>query len=142
MGVSTDAILVYGISLGGPDDWIEDPLEFMKLDDDDAEMHPDMDGYLDRESGLPQYGEDGHDWGKLREFREQCPADLVWHCSYDCPAFILAVRGTEERALRGYPVEIKSLEPPDTALVERFRQWCAERGIEGEPKWWLCSMWG
>lgn len=132
MGVSTDAILVFGIPVGEED---EHP-EFMGNFDD-------FDDYLDSLSGLPQYGEPGYSSKARQEFHDKCPADLVWHCSYEYPMYILAVRGTEIRAYRGDEVEItpEKLVVPETKLAE-FRAWIAERGIQDEPRWYLCSMWG
>lgn len=80
---------------------------------------------------------------KDREFRETCPADMVMHCSYDYPMYILAVRGTETTASRGYPETLDDALPTvPSEKIDAFKAWCAERGIDGDPKWILCSMWG
>lgn len=129
MGTSTDAILVFGIECGE-----EEPPEFMREFDD-------FDSYLESISGLPLWGEEGHSFDAHKAFRETVPADMTLHCSYDFTMYILAVRGTETCASRGYPMEITSLEVP-TDKVEAFKAWATERGIVGEPKWLLCSMWG
>lgn len=128
MGQSTDGILVFGIECG------EDEYpEFMEGFDD-------FDGYLDSLSGMPQWGEPGHDFSASRAFREAVPADMVTHCSLDYPMYILAVRGTEISASRGYVKEIETLDV-DQARLAAFKTWCAERGITDEPKWLLCSLW-
>lgn len=132
MGVSTDGILVFGFEVGEED---ERP--------DFLEGVEDFDEYVDRESGLPEWGEHGHSFEDQRAFRDKYPVDLITHCSYDYPMHILAVRGTKRRASRGYPLEIDptDLNVPSEKL-EAFKNWAAERGIQGEPKWLLCSLWG
>lgn len=130
MGISSDGILVYGI----PYDEDETPA-FLE------EFEGDFDGYLDSISGLPDYGQPGHDFAAQRAFREACPVDVVTHCSYDYPMYIIAVRGTESRNSRGYVTEIASLDVSRERL-SAFTEWCAERGITGSPKWCLVSMYG
>lgn len=124
MGQSTDGILVYGIQL---DD--EDLPEFMGVFDD-------FDEYVDDLNGLTGAG-----YASRSAAREKCPADLTSHCSYEYTMYILGVRGTETTARRGYPKEISTFDVP-TDKVHAFMAWCAERGVQGEPKWLLCSMWG
>jgi hypothetical protein len=130
MGVSTDAMLVFGIACGDEE---EVPGFMLGFDD--------FDEYLNSISGLPEYGCDGHDFDAQRKFRDSVPADMTLHCSYDYLMYILAVRGTEICACRGNPKEITSLDVP-AEKVEAFKAWASERGIVGEPKWLLCSMWG
>lgn len=125
MGTSTDAILVFGFQLEDED---ATP-EFMGDFDD-------FDEYLDDLNGLV-----GRDYPTRSAARESCPADMTMHCSYDYPMYILSMRGTATRAWRGTPREIDSL-GVDPSKVDEFKAWAAERGIEGEPKWILCSMWG
>lgn len=133
MGVSTDGILVFGIQL--PEEETPEFLEGFENDFDD---------FIDSLNGLPQWGEEGHDWNKTHAFRDNFPVDLVQHCSYDYPMYILAVRGTEIMASRGYPKEIDPLTlKVDPEKIEFLRKFCEEYGIEWEePKWYLCSMWG
>ncbi|MGX1786872.1 hypothetical protein ACWIGM_09060 [Bosea sp. NPDC055332] len=129
MGVSSDGLLVYGIDLG------DEKPEFLG-------SHDDMDEFLDEQSGLPTWGEDGHSFNAQSDYRDKCPADLTRYCSYDYPMHILAVRGTESRVSRGYVTEIETLSV-DPEKVEAFKAWCADHGIEdAEPKWLLCSMYG
>lgn len=137
MGVSTDGILVFGIAY----DEGELPEFLSAWADERGEEDPDFDEYLDSISGLPQYGEEGHDFTKSREWREAQPVEMVHHCSYDYPMYILAVRGTKTTAWRGHPQVITSLDVSG-AKIAAFAAWCAERGVKGEPRWILCSMWG
>ena len=130
MGVSSNGILVYGINFD------EEPPEFIEAFDND------FDDYLNSLSGLPEYGQPGHDFAAQRAFRETVPADMTMYCSYEYPMYILAVRGTETVVHRGYVKDIESLEVP-ADRVEAFKAWCIDRGIQNpEPKWLLCSMYG
>lgn len=73
------------------------------------------------------------------------PVDVVLHCSYDYPMYIIAVTGTEHSARRGYP---KAIDPAALVVtgeqIEAMKKFCGEHGIEipGEPQWYLSSMWG
>lgn len=138
MGISTDGILVYGIAYEDEGELPEFLVDWAEENDTDP---GDFDDYLDSISGLPNYGEPGHDFSAQRAWRETCPVDLVRHCSYECPMYILAVRGTEITARRGYPQVINTLDVSGYK-IDAFNAWCKERGIVGEPKWYLCSMWG
>lgn len=134
MGTSTDGIICFGFMVGEE----EEPPEFL-------DGFEDFDEYLDSLSGLPAYGEPGHSFDDQRKFRESCPADMVIHCSYDYPMYILAMRGTIIRARRGYPVELdlSFFTSFDNAKEQEFLAWCEERELlEGDPKWYLCSLWG
>lgn len=129
MGFSSDGILVYGIDLG------EEKPEFLG-------EYEDMDDLLMTEGWQPQYGEEGHDFKKQREFLERQPVDLTMYCSYDCPMYILSVRGTETSVSRGYVTEIASLDV-DVDKRAAFISWCQAHGIKNpEPKWLLASMYG
>lgn len=129
MGTSTDAILVYGIECGE-----EEPPEFM-------DGYDDFDDYLNSLSGLPKYGEPGHDFAAQRAYRDAFPVSMTLHCSYDYPMYILAVRGSETCASRGNAKQITSLVVSEEK-VAAFKEFCEKNGVEGEPKWLLCSMWG
>jgi hypothetical protein len=72
------------------------------------------------------------------------PVALVNYCSVDYAEYILAVPSSRMHARRGYPV---SFEPEalrvtveDIAVLKKF---CGDHGItyEGEPKWYLSSLW-
>lgn len=139
MGQSTDAILVYGIDLGSEDE----PPEFMNSFDD-------FDEFIQREAGLV-YPENGSDqereeyFTKAREARNNCPVELVCHCSGDYPMYILAPRGCHITASRGYPEEISNLNQitPSEKLMKQFKQWCLLYSVEwSEPKYYLVSYWG
>ncbi len=132
MGISSDGMLVFGI------EWEDDDTmpEFMGEFDD-------FDEYLDSLNDLPDYGEPGHSFSDQQEARDKIPVDMVRHCSYDYPMFIFAVRGYEFSASRGYPMEITADKlKVDPEKLKAFKLWLAERGIQGEPSWFLCSIMG
>lgn len=129
MGVSSDGILVYGIDLG------EEKPEFL----DDFE---DLDELLLADGNQPQWGDPGHDFNKQWAFLATCPADMTMYCSYECPMYILSMRGTKKDVARGYVEEISSLDV-DADKRAAFIAWCIAHGIENpEPKWLLASMYG
>lgn len=119
MGVSTDAILVYGV-----------PLAEGEIDE-----YEDVDGNEDRSS--PSYmvfmGEviDG--------------ISIVTHCSDIDRMHIVAVAGTERRAWRGRPRVIDHTSiVVDRSWDAKLRTFINERQlkVDGQPGWYLCSWWG
>lgn len=125
MGVSTDGILVYGIDLEE-----EFPLAWGEYDPDDDDYEFDIDEFIDERTG-------------------EVPAvEVVWHCSYHYPMYILAIPGTRIRALRGYPesIDSSSLEI-DPQKIQAFNAWIEkyipeDQRPDAAPSWLLCSMWG
>lgn len=134
MGVSTDAILCFGVDLS--EDY-EDLLPWQQLEDDDN----DFDTWVARISGA-----DTDDWKAIKEAAEKCPVELVSHCSYDYPMYIVAVRGTKITARRGSPKVISLDAIGGDDFIERqiaAERFCEEHGIPcGDFQWLLCSMWG
>lgn len=132
MGTSTDAILCFGFPVGEedqPHEWLED-------------CEGDFDKFLNKLSGMPEYGEPGHSFDDQRKFRESCPAEMVMHCSYDYPMYILCVQGTETRAWRGSPKEVPNLYVYE-GDISAFKSWCEANEIEyQDPKWYLCRYVG
>jgi hypothetical protein len=127
MGVSTDAILFYGLTI-----------------DDDSELHEqilsDRDG---GEDGDPVPGTLAWLWYMGDEV-EGCT--IAAHCSREYPLFYIAVEASRIVAWRGRPMDvtsyIESLEagPDWDAMLKAF---CARFGVPWEePKWWLVSYWG
>ena len=124
MGVSNDGIVVFGFDLGGT------MPEFL-------EEFGDMDSYLTETMSIGNIG-----YPERLKLLNTCPADIVWHNSYDYPCYIMAVRGTEISASRGCPETVY----PDRLVVsaeriEAFRIWCEENSVPyTEPAWLLCTM--
>lgn len=129
MGQSTDGILVYGIQVSE-----EEKPEFLG-------EHDDFEYFVCAELGLPSHGDEGYDYKVIAAAVAEYPVTLVQHCSYEYPMYILAVNGTETTARRGYPQEIESLDV-DQDRREALVAFAEKHGIDGEPKWLLCSMWG
>jgi hypothetical protein len=146
MGVSTDAILVYGIQLGSPEEgdelpWGEDT---------------DIDAYVLERYGAPkeiEFDEDEESeqykrWRRRlderREFEKTIPVEIDTHCSDDYTMYTLIIKESRKRASRGSP---EAIDPDD---MRRNHEWildlkeaCRKLEIEyEEPRWWLQSYWG
>ena len=131
MGISSDGILVFGIELGLEDE----PPAFLY---DESGTEYDFEDMIDAELGIADLP-----YGERSEARKAYPVDLVWHCSYDYPMYILAVPGTEVKAWRGHAHEFTNGIPEvPQEKIDALKAWAKERGIEGEPCWILCSMYG
>lgn len=148
MGVSTDAILVYGIDLC--DEEGETPL-FMQNDDGDE---IEFDDVLLNDAGYAPWGWDADDAvcepyevysARRKDAQEQAGVELVTHCSGDYPMYILAVSGAGMSASRGIPlaVDVPILNMNQLEGREKLRVFCKCHDIPWvEPKWMLCSYWG
>jgi hypothetical protein len=138
MGVSTDGILVFGFLLEE-----EGELDhLLGLDGDE------FDDFVAKEAGSPEYKDDMTDeersawYNGLNAAVDACPVEPITHCSYDYPLHIISIRGTENRAARGYPVEVE-LNDPSPEKIAAAKEWCEKYGIPWqEPKWYLASLWG
>ena len=132
MGTSTDAILVFGFAL---DEECEGSynVPFMQGKDDFGEL-------------LFKIDYPGHklDYDIIQNLTQECPAELVMHCSLDYPMWIMAVNHTRKEANRGYPQEI----PSDYLVVSQeridaFKEFCDKIEVAyQEPKWLLVSFKG
>ena len=134
MGVSTDAIVAFGFNLG--EEWPDG----LKINDDDEDS-TDFEDWIAEHLGLGDWQAEGY-WERKREAVAAFPVDIITHCSYDYPEYFIAVRGTEQRARRGYP---EKLEVPEVgrAKIEAMREFCEKHGIEWEePSWHIFSLWG
>lgn len=138
MGTSTDAILCYGIDF-------EEDLPKVLQDFRDENDDFDLGNFLAKDIGLEYTEENGVEYfAKVRELEKSCPVELVWHCSYNCPMFIMAIKGTEIKAFRGYPekIDLEFMNISDER-INKAKEWFEKYNIEWqEPKWLLCSMWG
>lgn len=151
MGTSTDAILAFGFDLGDPEDGELDKLLEAGRENDEDEDTFDPDTLLARDAGVQpptvEYGEATKHtfeayWKAKREAVEAHPLDVISHCSGNCPMYFLAVRGTESRALRGYPESNISLPEVSAESVQAMREFCERYGITFKtPSWCLFSDW-
>ncbi len=134
MGQSTDALLAFGVCLaqeGGELDF----LAHASCDD--------LDDMIRAEAGISD-GEYGEVW---KAAKAAYPVDLIQHCSGDYPMWILAVRGTNLLARRGYPEDFDPAKLTVTQdQIEALKAFVEKHAIEladGEfkPSWLLFSNW-
>lgn len=123
MGISSDALLVYGFDVGETPDFLAGEEEF--------------EDFVVRKAGLSDA-----DWETKWAAVEACPAGWEQHCCDGFVMFILAVPGTTIRASRGYPKDIT----PDKLVVpqekiDAFLAWCSGAGIEVQTPQWLLTSW-
>lgn len=167
MGVSTDAILAYGVNFGEDpeelpwyqdgendfDDWLytidgvsSDALwaEYnLWLETADPEIVRSSERVALYERLHPEW-RDALDanYNAQKEAQEACPIELVRHCSGDDPMYIVAVKDSVFTANRvsALVVGVEDLLIPNR-IFEAFN-FCEEYGIPFEdPQWLLCSMW-
>lgn len=121
MGVSTDAILVYGVPLAD-----EDAIE--RYDEECTPVRPMV----------------GPSWMVFNGSSED-GISIVSHCSDRCTMYIVAIAGTKITAWRGNPVRIEDLRCDPawgnklTAFLEKYS---LVGKTDGAPGWWLASWWG
>jgi len=149
MGVSTDAIICYGISYeeGYEFPWGEEDIEEWWINDIKG-FKPVMEVYDDSGEWLEGVTEEqiNEYFEYRRKFKNNhpLPISLVHHCSNDYPMYILAVPSTVITAFRGYP---KTINPDHFDLsnhnIQPFIEFCKEFDLYVEdPDWYLCSYWG
>lgn len=152
MGTSTDAYLMYGYDLGGPDEW-----EIQEVGEYDSWEPGWLKGDELAESVTEKLriavGFTETDWQADGYFERQRAADemigveVVSHCSADFPMYVLAAH--KIRASRGNP-EVLGLE--GMIRPERIAQMNARlksalevldfRPVQEQPAWILASDWG
>jgi hypothetical protein len=140
MGVSTDAQICFGFEIGDEGDELKDLFPDLFGEDIDDEEFDDV---IARLAGLEPWSKDRAEdyYERKRKLIEQCPVQLVMHCSHDVPMWILAVRGTFRNSNRGYALEIDLPTIPDEK-VDAFRVWCEQYNVEyQEPLWLMTSLW-
>jgi hypothetical protein len=136
MSISSTGILVFGFDLGGEEGAL--PLPELLGEDETFE------DFIADEAGIEPWKEGLGDeyYARKRAAIAACPVDLVIHCSFEYAMWILAIRGTEINAPRGYPQIVKGWDVPQEK-IEAARKWCLDYGVEWqEPTWILCSIYG
>lgn len=154
MTTSTDAILCYGISFEegtsfpwDEDDDFEEWWYYTRLGFTSTEDIYDDEGYYlksitENDPRIDKYYQERIDF---KEHQPLCPYDLVQHCSYEYPMYILALSRTITNASRGNP---EAIEPSDMIIADietkEMIAFCMKYEIEfnDDPKWWLSSYWG
>lgn len=135
MGQSTDGILCYGFDVNeeGPEiPYSMDEL-FLKIHGIDAD---ELD-YKEQKAKLEELNFD------------DCPIEIIDHCSEGCRMVILGIKGKSVTASRGYPedINVNDLIPnqKEIQLAKDFIQnneFFADMDIDKDPKLMLCSWWG
>jgi hypothetical protein len=117
MGVSTDAILVFGFSCG----------------EEGSEENEIVQALYEDEDG----------WEKIVKLEKRTGAEIVEHCSIGCPMYVIGVKSQQAR--RGYPVAFDPTKLKTTKKdLEAIRALCEAIGVKFDAKkckWWLCSYW-
>lgn len=123
MGQSTDGILLYGIRVE------DETLERF----DDAYERPD-----------PKPGDKDFAAWLLYMGKSHFGVEVVDHCSDECPLYFLAIAGTVTTAWRGHPMPIDpSKMQSEPYWADMLKEFATVNHVktEGEPGWWLASMW-
>lgn len=126
MGVSTDAILVFGMQVEDESEDSEKIESFLGDDEDES-------------------GDSG--WQRVEKAQKKTGAEIVYHCSGEYQMYIVGVH--QMCASRGYPVAVdpEKLERTERELsadLKAIESLCDAVGISFNPKkckWWLCSNW-
>jgi hypothetical protein len=156
MGVSTNGQICYGILFdedydfpwqeGDEDDdiehwWVYTVHGFKHSFELYTEAGDYIGGQRPAQDVLDRHYEEKHEFEKTIP---GLPVELVNVCSCDYPQYILAVRGTEMTAYRGYP---KVFNPASLTVTDEQKQalldFCKAHNIEvpSEPEWYLSSLW-
>lgn len=156
MGISSDAILCYGFTVGEedePPEWLKiketDPVadsDTMEFEDFVAKLHEiDEPNGRDWEDQRPQVWEAY--WQAKRDAVKAEGVEIVYHCHSEYTMRILAVTTSVKTASRGCPFELEQeLESAQVRMMwhEKLRRFCERAGIPFEnedPQWLLCSWW-
>lgn len=126
MGVSTDAIVMFGVAL--EEGWESSDAEGNEIDKESLAA--------DDPRRLVDEVEDDLGGGLSLEI----------HCSYDCPMYILGIEATRTRAYRGFPQVLTELAEQDAqAILDYCEKWSLPIDTnvnDGKPGWLLFSLWG
>lgn len=167
MGVSTDAILCYGVDFGEEPDGLPFYDEENGVDFDEwvYSLTPGLsnthlwDTYYEWEKTpeaqalrattynlVPEFEKLNPQWrdelneiyARRREAENNAPVELVYHCSGDYPMYIVAVKGTTVKAWRGEPQEITT-ETFEIDVKHLFaaQRFCEEHEIPFEDPTWI-----
>lgn len=169
MSSDTSGIVTFGVAVEEehtlPFPW---PPEYDDAQERDDDAHDDERGelgfYLARRQGIacpyddlgPEYDHDSGwatgyepaDWDErtdawhsaAMQAEKDAPIEIVWFCSYDCPMYIVALKGTTVMARCGEPQELL-LPTIDPSRIEAAALFCKANGILPfeQPKWLLCG---
>jgi hypothetical protein len=114
MGVSTDAILVFGFSCGGEDSEDNEIVQALE-----------------------------NSWEKIVRLEKRTGAEIVGHCSVGCPMYVIGVKSQKAHRGYPVAVDPTKLKTTKKDL-EAIRALCEAIGVKFDAKkckWWLCSYW-
>jgi hypothetical protein len=156
VGVSTDAIICYGIPVkedvklpwnddngqGDIEDWwLYTAMKFCHTFDPYDKEGNRLEGTTD--DMISAYH------AEADKFLEDhpCPVELIWHCSYDYPMFIIALPGSLVTSCRG---DVTKIDPDMIAKAPFYQGTAALHDFiythkiptDGKIGWHLVSMWG
>lgn len=154
MGVSNDALLVYGVDLKEQNPGIT-LREFHGLDIEDyyeesydfedvlIEKAARKDGVSDLVISIDMpYEVIRRVLENRKRVIETCPIEVIMYCTDEHPMYFLAVRGAKITAGCGYAQEVKPefLSVPQEK-IDAATKWCQENGLSFDnPKWLLNTM--
>jgi len=164
VGISSDGILVFGINFDelnpfthyiseegytepreGFDEDEEDPNEF-DFEDLVVKHFSDLTEpeHITDETGRGVYGDDWKAyWGAKREVLARVNVELVSHCSYEYPMYILGIKESERTAYRGSPEKLGSTIEAKPEWRLTLKDFCDRFDIKfEEPQWILASIYG
>jgi hypothetical protein len=153
MGVSTDGILCYGVEVeeeselpwkdGDIGDWWIKDVKGWKPS---IEIYTPEGEYINEKRPDDKLVDQYYDERSAFKEKNPCPVEIVVHCSYDYPMYIIAIPRTVTSASRGYVEEIKPLEMIiKNGEREALMEFCKTYNVsitDEYPKWILASLWG
>ncbi|GGW98962.1 hypothetical protein [Streptomyces chartreusis] len=158
MGMSTNAMLVYGYHLGSDDGgWLvrgvgeygELPtLSWHQSESDDADFGTDVELRLLASVGFTEtdWSADGY-YDRKREAEARLGVELEFHCSGDYPMYLLTAKSIT--AYRGDAKEIdfaalqaETEQAGADAKLRAALEALELRPTQEQPRWLLCSYWG
>lgn len=161
MGVSTDAVIFYGFCWSEPTELFPEECEgewqkavlakrgivspWEKAPQDAWDCLP----YVERRKASDTWCKanraDLDTWYAQQEaVRQEFGVEVGYHCSGEYSIPYLYATGSRQRASRGYPEEVKSLDV-GVDWAARLERFLAELGLtrpHDVPRWWLVSYWG
>lgn len=95
------------------------------------------------EDANPEWRDSLNDhYTERKSLLKNVPIEIVTHCSWDYPMYIVAVEGSVTKAYRGGPQKIEDWVVPH-GKVQTASDFCDEHGIPFEdPTWILASIYG
>ena len=172
MGIDSDGILAFGVDLGEEPDlpWRVYDEEEDEYDTDFEEWYVGLKGVSSKVIWAEYYewaespeAQQFPNWKRVEEYEklhpewrdalnshyanrkaalEDVPIEIVTHCSWDYPMYIVAVVGSVTKAYRGGPQKIEDWVVPH-GKVQTASDFCDEHGLPFEdPTWILASIYG